>query len=164
MRKFALLLAAVLLFGSSFAVSVPASAPKAKAPKASEVYLKLGKNGELISLMDLAYAKPSEIQELTGKKMSLTDRLGFKMAQKKLRAGINKDGSINNKQLKKMAKKAAAGESGFHLGGFALGFLLGLIGVLIAYLINDDLASNRRKWAWIGVAAWLVILLVVLVV
>jgi hypothetical protein len=33
---------------------------------------------------------------------------------------------------------------------FALGFLLGLIGLLIAYLINDDYKHNRVKWAWIG--------------
>jgi len=31
-----------------------------------------------------------------------------------------------------------------------LGFLLNLVGVLIAYLIKDDYKSNRVKWAWIG--------------
>ena len=47
--------------------------------------------------------------------------------------------------------------SGFHLGGFALGFLIGPIGVLIAYLIDDDKKRNRVKWAWIGLIAWVVI-------
>jgi len=35
-------------------------------------------------------------------------------------------------------KRAGDGSLAFYIGGFALGFLLGLIGVLIAYLINDD--------------------------
>ncbi len=39
---------------------------------------------------------------------------------------------------------------------------MGLIGVLIAYLINDDNKSNRVKWAWIGFGAFVVIYLVIL--
>ena len=64
-------------------------------------------------------------------------------------------------QLDKLAARAASGT--FNLGGFALGFLLGLIGVLIAYLINDDKKSDRVKWAWIGLAAWIVILILVFI-
>ena len=52
------------------------------------------------------------------------------------------------------------GQTGFHAGGFFLGLLLGLIGVLIAYLINDDKHRNRVKWAWIG---WGVIVVLVLI-
>lgn len=55
--------------------------------------------------------------------------------------------------------------TGFHFGGFALGFFVGLIGVLIAYLIRGDEAvdRNRRKWAWIGFGVY-VLLLVALIV
>jgi hypothetical protein len=45
-----------------------------------------------------------------------------------------------------------------------LGFLLGLIGVLIAYLIKDDKKRNRVKWAWLGLLAWVVIWLIVVVI
>jgi hypothetical protein len=38
--------------------------------------------------------------------------------------------------------KAESGETGFHTGGFVLGFLLNLVGS-IAYLIKDDYKSNR---------------------
>ena len=58
-------------------------------------------------------------------------------------------------------KKRGDGE-GFQAGGFFLGFLLGLIGVLITYLINDDQKRNRVKWAWIGFAIWIGILGVLL--
>lgn len=47
--------------------------------------------------------------------------------------------------------------SGFNIGGFALGFFLGLIGVLIAYVFIKD--ANLIKWSWIGLGAVLVIIL-----
>ncbi len=78
-----------------------------------------------------------------------------------MKRGINKDGVVTGKKMKKMF--AAGGETGFHVGGFALGFLVGLIGVLIAYLINDDYKRNRVKWAWIGFGVFVVIYAVVLV-
>ena len=90
--------------------------------------------------------------------MSLTQRLAFKGAQKKIRNGVNQDGYIVDKKLNKVF--TGEGETGFHIGGFALGFFLGLIGVLIAYLIKDEKKRNRVKWSWIGLAAWLVIYLI----
>lgn len=53
----------------------------------------------------------------------------------------------------------ASGETGFHAGGFFLGLLLGVIGVIIAYLINDEKKHNRVKWAWIGWGVWVVLLI-----
>ena len=84
----------------------------------------------------------------------------FKVAQKKLRHTINGDGTVNEKRAALFAREMD-GTSGFHLGGFALGFLLLPIGVLIAYLINDDKKANRVKWAWIGLAAGVLIWVVV---
>jgi hypothetical protein len=74
----------------------------------------------------------------------------LKKGQKKLQASIADDGTINNKKL----RKAFSGDitEGFHLGGFALGLFLFLIGVLIAYLIKDGNHEVRVKWAWIGAA------------
>ena len=163
MKKLILLFTAVSFVVSSFG-AVTLSEPVKNPPlKASEVYITIGKNGEKISLLDLSMMKVKELQDLTGKKIKLVDRVGFKLAQKKLMEIINNDCTFNQKKMQKFFKRSAEG-SGFHIGGFALGFLLGLIGVLIAYLINDDNKPVRVKWAWIGLAAWLVILLLVLVV
>lgn len=123
----------------------------------------IGTTGQKISLLDLSRMSVKDVQAFTGKKMSLVDRIGFKTAQHKLRQSINPDGTLNTKNFQKAAKKAGDGTSGFHIGGFALGFLLGLIGVLIAYLINDDKKQNRTKWAWIGLGVAVVLYILLLI-
>lgn len=159
MKKLLFLSTAVLILTASFASTTPIK-PRLKA---SEIMVPIG-NGLKISLLDLSRISIKEVQELRGEKMKFADRMAFKAAQKKLRNNIHPDGTFDNKILKKL-KKAEGDGGGFHLGGFALGFLLGLIGVLIAYIINDDLKRTRVKWAWIGflvfVAIYLVIFLVV---
>ena len=56
----------------------------------------------------------------------------------------------------------ADGTTGFHSGGFFLGLLVGLIGVIIAYIIKDEKKKNRVKWAWIGWGVWVVIALILI--
>jgi hypothetical protein len=143
------------------APNVTAAAPAQ--PKAADIFIPLGNTGKTVNLQELATMKAADLENMTGQKMGLLGRVEFKMAQKKLRHSISADGTINNKKLAMLASRDMDGETGFHLGGFALGFLLGLIGVLIAYLINDAKHSNRVKWAWIGLAVWLVILLAIII-
>ncbi|HEV8284856.1 MAG TPA: hypothetical protein VGQ09_11140 [Chitinophagaceae bacterium] len=135
-----------LIIANSFGTSNILSPGKLKA---SEVYIPIGKTGKKISLLELSTISMSGLQTLTERKMNFTERISFRIAQKKLRKNIAADGTIEKKKLEKFFLKRS-GETGFHVGGFALGFFLGLIGVLIAYLINDDYKRNRVKWAWIG--------------
>ncbi len=128
--------------------------------KASEVYLPVGKTGKMISVQDLSLISLKDFESLTGRKMKFIDRLGFKLGQKKIKKSINTDGTFNKKKVEKYFNKAAEGDKGFHAGGFFLG-LLGLIGVLIAYLINDDKKKNRVKWAWIGFGVLFVIIVII---
>jgi hypothetical protein len=103
--------------------------------------------------------KVADLEKMTGKKMSFLRRVEFKLAQRKLRHSINADGTLNNKKVAMMANQTMDGETGFHIGGFALGLFLCLIGVLIAYLIDDSKKSNRVKWSWIGAGVFVVIVL-----
>jgi hypothetical protein len=166
-RLITLSLAFFLLASISRAAAVITPAPATAAPtpamKASQIMIPLGKTGKMISLQDLATIKASDLEKMTGQKMGFFHRLEFKLAQKKLRQSINADGTINNKRLAALTAKAADGETGFHAGGFFLGFLLGLIGILIAYLIMDEKRRNRVKWAWIGFAVWVVIVLLIII-
>ena len=148
MKKILLLSAAFLLLTTGFATN---NAAKKRAVNASEIYVPIGNTGQVISLLDLSRMKVKDVQNFTGKKMDFADRMAFKAAQRQLKRNISPDGTINNKIFAKAAKKSDV-TSGFHLGGFALGFFLSLIGVLIAYLIDDELKSSRVKWSWIGAA------------
>ena len=156
---------AFIIFIATISVAYSTSVVNTKVPlKASEIFLPIGKSGQLISLQDLSVIKLKDFEALTGKKMKLTDKLGFALSQKQLRKSINADGTFNKKKVEKYFNKMAEGSGGFHAGGFFLGLLLGLIGVLIAYLINDDKKKTRVKWAWIGWVVWLVILLIAVVI
>lgn len=117
----------------------------------------VGKKGELISLLDLSEMKVKDFELVSGKELNTVHTVGFKLAQREIRKSINADGTVNKKKLTKVLTRINAGETGFHVGGFALGFLVGLVGVLIAYLIKDDYKRNRVKWAWIGFGVILVI-------
>jgi hypothetical protein len=162
MKKLLFLLIATALFTVTFGNRITEINP---ALNAKNVLIPVGKTGKTISLMELSTISLKDFETLTDRKMKLFDRFAFKTAQKKLRKGIAEDGTIKKKKLQKFFGKAYAGETGFHAGGFFLGFLLGLIGVLIAYLIKDDFKRNRVKWAWIGcgIAVVLNIILIIAV-
>ena len=143
------LLSAVLLL---LTISVGANSVVSKPSyKASDVYVTLGSSGKMVSLLELSKMSVKDVQTITGKKMKFSERLMFKVAQVKLKKSINHDGTINSDKITKLvSSKGSDVTSGFHLGGFALGLLLSFIGVIIAYLIKDDLKPARVKWAWIG--------------
>jgi len=159
MKKILVLFTAICVLTCSFASVGVAVPPK----KATEIFMPVGANGQKISLMDLSHISVKDFEALSGHHMNLLSKAGFKLAQKDLRNSINADGSLNSKKLEKFTKKFADSEGGgFHFGGFALGFFLGLIGVLIAYLIKDEKKQTRVKWAWIGLGILVVLELVLL--
>ena len=153
MKKIFTILMAIGLFLPAIATS--ALNPTPNAVKASEIMVPIAK-GKVISFQDLAYIKVSDFEKVTGKKMSLFKKMQFKVAQRKMRSSINDDGSLSNKKMEKAFRDEMSGSTGFHLGGFALGLFLFVIGVLIAYLIDDDKKANRIKWSWIGAAVALI--------
>ena len=158
MRKVTICIMLVAAFSVAYSTTVTSTKPPLKA---SEIYLPVGKSGELISLQELSVIKTTDFEILTGKKMKLMERIGFKASQNQLRNSIDRDGTFNKKKLQKyLNKKAKDGTTGFHSGGFFLGLLVGLIGVIIAYFIKDENKKNRVKWAWIGWGIWVVIAII----
>lgn len=61
-----------------------------------------------------------------------------------------------NVSANEMAFTAASG-SDFHIGGFALGFLLGLLGVVLAYIFSKN--QSLRKSSWYGLLAVVILVL-----
>ncbi len=153
MKKFYFLVMAIAIYSTSFSFSTISSLPK----KASEVYLPIGTTGKQISLLDLSRIDVKQFENISGRHLKFVDRIGFKLAQKKLRNSINADGTIENKKLNKFLDQGDH-STGFHLGGFLLG--LTVIGVILAYVLpaaDVDTKRNRVRWAWRGLLAILTI-------
>jgi len=143
------LLIAVVSAGYSSTNSIPVSSTNPSI-KATDVYVPIGKNGQLISLMELSEISVKDFESLSGNKMKLKDKVSFKMKQRQLKKNINYDGSFSKKRVKKYFNDAALFGGAISLGGLALGLFLNLIGVLIAYLITTGDNKGRIRWAWIG--------------
>ena len=90
------------------------------------------------------------------REMSFFNRITLGEAQKKPKKGIAGNGT-KKKKLRKFLTELQADQTGFHTGGFILGFLVGLPGVLVSYIIKDDSTRKRVKWSWIGFASRAVI-------
>ena len=158
MKKVLSLFLAFALFTTSFASSGYSILTK----RATEIYLPIGQS-TTISLMDLSVIKVKDYENLSGKHLNFFQRIAFRAGQRKLRNSIAADGTVTNEKLLK-AMSNGDPSTGFNIGWFALGLILGLIGVLLSYLINgdEDVKRNRHKWAWIGWGVWVIILVATL--
>lgn len=150
MKKTLFLSMFLLFLFNCFAITTP----NRKEPLATEMMLPLLNSNHQISLYDFSHLSAKEYRKITGRKLGWLKALELKLVQKKLRESIREDGTVNTTEFKK-----AWGESDFHWGGYLLGLLLGPLGIIITYFINDDYKRERRKWAWWGFLAFLSILL-----
>ena len=158
MKKLIALILGTAILNAGIAVTPVAD--KSKPVNATEIMIPIGKTGQQISLAEFSKLKPQEYEKLANVKLNFFDRMKYKRAMKKLRNNITADGTIKDKKLAANLSSSDFTED-FHLGGAALGLLLGPIGVLIAYLIDDDNKSVRIKWAWIGLIAWVIFALLI---
>lgn len=149
MKKLFFVLTALCIYTLSFASFV---INPAAVKKASEIYIPVGETK--ISLQDLSVISIKDFQIISKNHLNFFERLSFKVTQKKLRNNINEDGSVKNNRMIN-ALESSANANGFNALGFFMGLILGLIGVLIAYVAKDekDIKRNRIKWAWIGFGA-----------
>ena len=131
---------------SSSAVTLPSTEP---VPPKSERTVAAPFAG--MSVDDFLSLTPKKYKELTGEKLSITQKISLKLAQKKIKKALK-----NNEKIDSETMANAVDTSDFNIGGFVLGLLLSVIGVLIAYLIGD---TSVIKWAWIGFGVFLVIFL-----
>ena len=139
-------LALVIFNLSSSAVTLPSTEP---GPPKSESTVAAPFAG--MSVDDFLSLTPKKYKELTGEKLSITQKISLKLAQKKIKKALK-----NNEKIDSETMANAVDTSDFNIGGFVLGLLLSVIGVLIAYLIGD---TSVIKWAWIGFGVFLVIFL-----
>ena len=128
---------------SAFALVEPSTVAPAESTKVNAL--------SKMTVEDFLSLTPKKYKELTGEKLSLTQKISLKLAQKKIKKAIK-----NNEKVDEGTVASAFDTSDFNIGGFILGLLLSVIGVLIAYLIGD---TTVIKWAWIGFGVFLIIFL-----
>ena len=143
-------------FISSFGF-VTAPFTEGNALKAAAVMVPVGKNGQTISLEQVANMSVKAYAAVVGRRLNMVERLNFKLAQRKLKQDINADGTIKTDAVKKYYAPDDHSQ-GFHLGGLLLGLFLSVIGVGIAFLIGGEARRNRVYWALAGASAGLLFL------
>ncbi len=104
-----------------------------------------------LSIDDILNKDRKQIEKKIGKKLKLKERIALKVMKKRMKRALKK-----GKSKKQVKQALARGDFQFHVGGFFLGFLLGLIGVLIAYIFMEKPAI---KSAWLGLGVVLVLVL-----
>ena len=118
--------------------------------KASETYISIGSN-QKISLLDLSKIKRKSLEKLTGRKLNLIQRIGFKAIQNSIKKDIQSDGTVKKGKFIQFLEGGPA--TGFHAGGFLLGlFFFAPLGLILSYILGGEpvVRKNRIKWAWIG--------------
>jgi hypothetical protein len=111
-----------------------------------------------ILIRQFLHLTPKKYYAMTGKRMSLSQKISLKIAQYKVKRMIKK-----GKPVDLVAMSKDIDTSDFNIAGLILGLLLSLIGVLIAYLI-DDSDSSMIKWAWIGAGIGAILILLALII
>ena len=165
MKKLLFLLTVLLFVSGSFASSV--INPEIPKLKASEIFIPVGNNRKTISFMELSAISTKYFQSLTGKKMKFFEKLSFKLGQKKFKNMINADGTVNNKKLEKL-KFGENDGVGFG-GGFFLGLILSIFGVLICPLNSathkgDSYKRSKLNGVWIVLIGCGIVVLIGLLV
>ena len=105
-----------------------------------------------VTIQDIMDLDRDVMEEKIGRKLKVKERIALKIAQKRLKRAYKKG------QLEEKADAITADGKSFNIWGFILGFLLGLIGVLIAYLaIGKD--AGRSSWWGLLLAVALVLII-----
>ncbi len=140
----------ICITSPSFALVSPSSkhAEMSATNKSSDVLAKM-------KMEDFLSLTPKKYKELTGEKLSIPQKISLKLAQKKMKQAIKE-----NKMADEKMQASVIDTSDFNIGGLILGLILPVIGLLIAYLIDD---SEVIKWAWIGFGIFLVFFLLFII-
>lgn len=150
--SFSLIMAVLMIsLSSSIPVSKEETVLEKKVSNDNISMLSTMTNKQFLTLSPQTYYK------LTGIKMSFKERMALRIAQRNIRTEI-KSKSIEENATINYEMAVGNGESSFRIGGFILGFLLGLIGVGLAYIFSNDKDFIRSTWK--GLGGWVILLLV----
>jgi len=157
MKKISFLI--LCLFGIQFVPKASTIFPDTKkpSPNLKEVMIPLMGTGKTISVEDFLNLTPASYRNITGKKMSLGQKLDLGITKHSLRKMIRKDGTVD---VEKMKRRGFFGGWQWHWGGFALGLFLSLLGPIVALFFNDDYKWDRF-WSALHTAVWVLAIITI---
>ena len=142
MRKSVLVILSMIFTSYSYSTSIYSSIE----PKAEQVSIAISGINETINIAEYVKLKVSDFKRLTGQKLTLKERIVFRINQKRIKKTIRKDGAIDMDAYQKAAKEPFK----WNWGGFFLGLLLPIVGLIITAFFKDDQRKNRIDSAAIG--------------
>ena len=111
----------------------------------------LQENFGIDNIQDFLDLSPKDITKNTGKKQKLKDKIVLRLVQKRIKK------KIKNNKFFDISEEYPNATNDFNVGGFLLGFFLGIIGVLLAVLFG----GNAVKSSLIGLLCWIIVLVIV---
>jgi hypothetical protein len=107
-----------------------------------------------ISAKQFLSLTPKKYHELTGKKMTLTQKIELKILQHKIKRMLKQGKDVNMADVIKRAED----DSLMNVLAFLLGAVLGPIGVIIVLILKQsgDMSQSAFRWSLIGLLVWLV--------
>ena len=135
----------ISIYSPTFAISNPLQSQQ------SLVYLQ---DSSFFFTKQILELTPKKYKQITGQRMKIGQRISLFFVKHKVRHQIKTGEPVNfqaaNEEINSLK---------FHWGGFLLGLLLSIVGLLITYLIGD---RRKIKSAWYGFALSGVILLLLI--
>jgi hypothetical protein len=105
---------------------------------------------------------PQKYKEMTGKKMTLVQKVELKVLQHRVKKMVKKGEVVSMADVQK--KFYEMGE--MDLLGFLLGLILGPIGVIIALILKEtgDVGPDTVRWSLYGLLIWLAIVFLIILI
>ena len=115
---------------------------------------------QIESIRRISTMSLKDYEKILGHKASKVEQLAFVRIQKKSSKMFDQNGNLLEKYHKRLQKMNSE-PGGSFVGGFALGFFLGAIGVILAYAVNNDGdKKNRIKGAWWGFIVYAILAII----
>jgi len=116
-------------------------------------------SGKSITVEEFLTVTPTSYKQLTGKNLSLGQRIDLAMSKHLMKKMLRKEGSVN---VEKMRKRGFFGAWQWHWGGFALGLFLSFLGPIVALFFNDDYKWDRF-WTAMHTAVYVGLIITVII-
>ncbi|MCB0656221.1 MAG: hypothetical protein KDC57_08805 [Saprospiraceae bacterium] len=104
-----------------------------------------------ITVAEYSQMRIKDLQELSGHKLKWQEKVSFKLTQRAIKKKLRRGEAFDFD---------ASSSYRFNIGGFLLGFFLGVVGVLLSLLFG----RNAFRSSLIGLLCWVIILLIVFLV